>query len=188
MKEESSNRKVRYTRKVLRDSLVELLITKPISRITITELCKKADINRTTFYAHYKDQFDLLNQVEEETLSSFEDILRKHEDKRGRRELLQLTEEIVSFMADNGNSIQVLLSENGDIRFQKKLFNRFIRMDQVMNYFSSDEDDRELKEYSYIFVVNGTLGLIQHWLQSDKSVPEAQLAKMLVQLTQISRN
>ena len=60
MKELKMDRKTRYTRMVLQDSLIELMKEKPISKITIKELCEKADINRTTFYAHYTDQYDLL--------------------------------------------------------------------------------------------------------------------------------
>ena len=48
------NRKIKYTKKVLSESLIELLKTKHISEITITELCENADINRTTFYRHYE--------------------------------------------------------------------------------------------------------------------------------------
>jgi AcrR family transcriptional regulator len=69
------SRKTRYTRKALRDSLVELMKDKPITKITIKELCENADVNRTTFYAHYRDQYDLLQQIEEETLVCIENIL-----------------------------------------------------------------------------------------------------------------
>ena len=47
---------------------MELLREKVISSITIKELCQKADINRSTFYSHYRDQFDLLQHIEDEIL------------------------------------------------------------------------------------------------------------------------
>ena len=50
-----SDRRVKYTKMVLRNALIKLLETKPISRITIKEICEEADINRTTYYAHYTD-------------------------------------------------------------------------------------------------------------------------------------
>jgi AcrR family transcriptional regulator len=52
-----TNRKIRYTRMVLRESLMELMKTKAISDISIKEICAAADISRSTFYAHYKDQY-----------------------------------------------------------------------------------------------------------------------------------
>ena len=63
------NRKTRYTKMVLQNSLFELMEKKPIEKITIKELCENADINRTTFYAHYSDQYDLLAKIENETIS-----------------------------------------------------------------------------------------------------------------------
>jgi AcrR family transcriptional regulator len=182
MKEIKLSRKTRYTRKALRDSLVELMEDKPITKITIKELCEKADINRTTFYAHYRDQYDLLQQVEDETLACVENILEKYADKHSKRELLKMIEEIFTFVAGNSNSIQTLLSENGDIGFQKKLFRRFMRKDQVMKYFSDKSIREETKEYWYVHVISGAVGLVQHWLKDDMSIPVPELAQMLVKL------
>lgn len=60
----ATDRRVKYTKMILRQSLIEVLKEKPISRLTIKELCERADINRATFYSHYSDQFDLLKQIE----------------------------------------------------------------------------------------------------------------------------
>ncbi|MDR0400622.1 MAG: TetR/AcrR family transcriptional regulator [Treponema sp.] len=178
------DRKSRYTRKVLRDSLVELMKDKPITKITIKELCENADINRTTFYAHYRDQYDLLRCIEEETLARIEEIVDKYENKSGSRELTEMVEEIISFIAGNSNSIQILLSENGDIGFQKKLFRRFMRKEQIMKYFS-DPPAGEGNEYEYVYVINGTVGLVQYWLKDNMSIPVPELAKMIVKINAV---
>ena len=62
--EEKENRKIRYSKKVIRDSLMELMESKPILSVSIKDICELADISRSTFYSHYKDQYDLLRQVE----------------------------------------------------------------------------------------------------------------------------
>jgi AcrR family transcriptional regulator len=177
-----STRKTRYTQKALRDSLVELMKDRPITKITIKELCENADINRTTFYAHYRDQYDLLQQIEEETFAYIEKILEKYDGKHSKRELLEMLEEIFNFIAGNSNSIQTLLSENGDIGFQKRLFRRFMRQEQVMKYFADKSIREETKEYWYVHVINGAVGLVQHWLKDNMSIPVPELAKMLVKL------
>ena len=87
MKEMKLDRKTRYTRKALSDSLIELMRDRPFIKITIMDLCEKADVNRTTFYAHYRDSYDLLLQIEEETLAYFEDMLNKYESRRSKREI-----------------------------------------------------------------------------------------------------
>ena len=45
----------RYTQMVLKQSFLELLKEKPVSRITVKEVCALAQLNRATFYAHYSD-------------------------------------------------------------------------------------------------------------------------------------
>ncbi len=62
------NRRTLYTKKIIKESLIELLQTNDIHQITVTNICNKADINRGTFYSYYKDAFDLLQSIEEESL------------------------------------------------------------------------------------------------------------------------
>ncbi|MDR2786370.1 MAG: TetR/AcrR family transcriptional regulator [Treponema sp.] len=182
MKEMKLDRKTRYTRKALADSLIGLIKDKPFTKITIRELCEKADINRTTFYAHYRDQYDLLKQIEEETLGSIEDMLNKYDNKRSKREVLEMVEEILGFIYSNSSSLQVLLSENGDIQFQKKLFRYFILKEQVMKYFPKKSIKEETKEYWSVYVIHGTIGLVQYWLKNNMSVPVSEMARILMVL------
>jgi AcrR family transcriptional regulator len=115
------SRKTRYTKRILRESLMELMKTKPISTISIKEICAHADIGRSTFYTHFADQYDLLNKTQEETLAFIDNVHTKYSFyKNGKRESLQMLEEILQYIADNNKSIYVLFSENGDVSFQKK--------------------------------------------------------------------
>jgi len=96
---EKENRKIRYTKMVIRDSLMELMKSKPIPSVSIKAICELADINRSTFYSHYKDQYDLLRQVEEETLSYFENMLDRYKDKHSKTETTQMLEEMLAYIA-----------------------------------------------------------------------------------------
>ena len=49
----SSDRRIRYTKQAIKDSLFELMQETPVEKITVKQLCAAADINRATFYAHY---------------------------------------------------------------------------------------------------------------------------------------
>ena len=182
--EQKEKRKVRYTKMVLRDSLMELMKTRSILSVSIKDICELADISRSTFYAHYKDQYDLLRQIEEETLAYFEDMLDKYKDKHTKKETALMLEEMLTYVANNGDTIQVLLSENGDINFQKKLFFYFIMNNQVTKYFSEKQDDDDTKTYYSVFLVHGSIGLIQYWLKNNMVMPVPQLAKMMMKWTE----
>ena len=176
------NRKIRYTKMVIRDSLIELMQGKPVLNISIKEICELADISRSTFYAHYKDQYDLLRQTEEETFSYLEGLLYKYEDKRSKRELNQLVEEVLTHIANN-KYIQVLLSEHGNLDFQKKLFRHLTLRKQITGFFSEKLQDDESIVCYYVFVVNGIIGLIQHWVKNNMSIPVPKLARMIFKWT-----
>lgn len=64
MDKTTDSRRVRMTKKILKDALLELMEDKHISRISIKEICELADVNRSTFYAHYDSQFALLDEIE----------------------------------------------------------------------------------------------------------------------------
>ena len=59
-----NNRRKIITKKILNDSLLELMQTKPISKITIKEICDVSDMSRSTFYLHFQDQSALLEDIE----------------------------------------------------------------------------------------------------------------------------
>ena len=60
MPETKNNRRVRFTRSALREALIDLILEKPLVSITGKDICARADINRSTFYLHFKDVTDIL--------------------------------------------------------------------------------------------------------------------------------
>ena len=61
----TESRRIQMTKALIRTALVELMGEKNFERITIKELCERADVNRTTFYLHYADQRSVLNDLKE---------------------------------------------------------------------------------------------------------------------------
>ncbi|MDR0315404.1 MAG: TetR/AcrR family transcriptional regulator, partial [Treponema sp.] len=113
-KQPKESRRIRYTKMVLRESLMELMKTRPISAISIKEICAKADISRSSFYNYYTDQYDLLQKTEEETLAFVNNNLTQYAlYKNEKQGALRMVEEILQYVVDNNKSIYVLFSENG---------------------------------------------------------------------------
>lgn len=178
MKELKQDRKTRYTQMVLQDSLIELMEKKPISKITIKELCENADINRTTFYAHYANQYDLLRKIEDETISWAKEAISALISKTDEHETMKVLEKICQYLVENSKHLQILMSEKGDIDFQKQLFTLIYQ--QCGNSPLSDYGkDAVTKEAYFIFVVNGSVGLIQHWLKNGLNHSAKEMAEII---------
>ncbi len=181
MKEIKENRKTRYTRMVLQDSLFELMEAKPITKITIKELCENADINRSTFYAYYTDQYDLLRKIEDETLlwvkESLSNLISKT-DKDGR---MMVLEKIFQYFVENSRHLKILMSEQGDINFQKQIFTLIY---QQCGISSSTAAGADLGSEDYfIFAVNGSVGLLQYWLKNDINRSAKEMAETIYNMT-----
>lgn len=71
-----SDARVRYTKRILKESFLSILKEKPVNKITVKEVCEIAELNRATFYAHYSDCFALLESIEQEILDEFESSLK----------------------------------------------------------------------------------------------------------------
>ena len=71
------DKRVERTRRTIRNTLLSLMGEKPVERITTTELCREARINRNTFYAHYGSPEDVLREIEDELVANVETELGK---------------------------------------------------------------------------------------------------------------
>jgi len=59
-----NNRRAQYTQQIIQETVLGLLESKPINAISVTEVCAKADVNRTTFYRYYTDIYDCVASIE----------------------------------------------------------------------------------------------------------------------------
>ena len=78
MIQDTQDRRVRRTRMRLQQAMLELLKEKDARSITVRELTQRADVNRGTFYAHYKDVFDLLDQMEQDLFQRLTQLLSSY--------------------------------------------------------------------------------------------------------------
>lgn len=182
MKEMKQNRKTQYTRMVLKDSLIELMKKKSISGITIKELCENADINRTTFYAHYTDQYQLLKSIEDETLAWVKDTIASFSGKTAKNGFIQDIERVFEYIIENKNHIQVLMSEQGDIDFQRNLLT--VIYEQCGIWLKNDINVRgEKSELYFVFLINGSVGLLQHWLKTGLKETAREMAEIIYNMS-----
>ena len=182
MKDVKDDRRVRYTKMVLKDSFIGLLEKKDISQITVTEICDKADINRATFYSHYTDVYDLHKKIENELLENINVYLIQLYQKGKKVNETDLTEIIFGYIKENAKLCRILLSERGDLSFQKKVM--ILVYDKIINDLTDNSNiSREDAEYVYSFAITGCVGLVQKWLDEDMKKSTRFMAEMVLKLT-----
>ncbi len=168
--ERKDDRRVRYTKMALKQSLLELMRDGPIEKITVKDICEKADINRGTFYAHYSDPYDLLAQIEDEL---FSEILGSVETSLQAEAISVLLADIFGSIVKNSDLCSVLFSEYGDKAFLKRIM--FIARDKSIAEWKKiiPSAKEEQLEMLYMFYASGCVAIIENWVQNGmKESPE----------------
>lgn len=108
MNNSHADRRTRYTLRTIRLALFELLEEKDLSAITVTDICKTADINRGTFYKYYRDVSDLFYQIEKEFSENLHMVLKETEAEDC--DIGQFLLDTLQIISKNRNFIHVIQS------------------------------------------------------------------------------
>lgn len=175
------DRRKKYTQMVLKDSLMKHLKEKQISSITVKEICEQADINRSTFYSHYTDQFDLLDKIENEIIDDMTGYLSQcnfENDDDDR----QMIEKLLEYFASKHEVCQTLLNESIDTTFQKKVMvfaqDFFMKNVKVEKQMSED-----LSEYLSTFIISGSIYATKTWLNNGMDKSPKEMAEIINELS-----
>ncbi|MBQ7598740.1 MAG: TetR/AcrR family transcriptional regulator C-terminal domain-containing protein [Clostridia bacterium] len=174
------DRRVLYTKMFLKESLLELMKEKPIDKITPTELCRHAGINRNTFYKHYYTTRDLLQEIEEEFSAQLVESIGEILQQDNIQHLLQ---EICSIVLEKKEFCKVLFSANGDAAFMQDVImlgkGLILENWERMGVQLSDEK----MEIVFSFIINGSVAIMRSWAATDMQIPPAEIADLINRLT-----
>lgn len=173
----AENRRVKMTKKMMKDTLIDLLDEKPLEKITVTEICKNADVNRSTFYAYYEDISALMLEIEDELLEHVTVYAENFNDYTDKK-MLEVFEEFFEYVRENAKVFRVLMLRHDNISFNRRM------LDTIMEkYKMSLECNGELPaKYTYIYSVSGVIGIMREWIDSGFSISSKKLAKMVLQM------
>ena len=176
------DRRIRKTRKQLKDCLISLLKTKRIQDITVRELTEMADLNRGTFYLHYKDVFDLLEQTETELLGKLNSVIQKHRAEELLDRPFNIFHEVYTLVYENASLVEILLGENGDLNFLNRM--KQIMRDKCLHDWMEvfRTGNPAIFDAYFSFIVSGCVGLVQYWLKTGMKETPGQLAKLTEQV------
>ena len=171
-----TDRRVLYTKMFLRESLLALMMEKPISKITPTELCRHAKMNRNTFYSHYNSPEALLESIE---IELYEQIRKSIESTLNSGSISTLLTEICQAIYDHRDLCEVLFSDYGDKDFLRRIIG-LAHERTIAEWVSAGiQDDNEEAEMLYHFSVNGSVSVIQQWTQEGMKKSPREVAIFL---------
>lgn len=182
MNDKKIDRRVRKTKQQLRNGFAELLKDKPVKDITVREIADYIDINRGTFYLHYKDIYDMMEQIQNEMFDEFNAIIDAHSPSELKKTAFPIAVDIFNYLAENSSMCRVLLSKNGDIAFVNRLKN--IVKEKCLHGWIQLYNTKNTQnfEYFYSFIISGYLGLFETWLESGMNETPEEMAALAERL------
>lgn len=166
---QKESRRVKMTKRLLNESFLKFLAEKPLPRITIKEICDDADVNRSTYYAHFTDPYDQLKKLEADIMvdmTIYVDSIVTDGLKDEKKQ--QVIKGILEYIQSKKYIFQVLLGSSGDTNLERNILTFFgerIFQKEHLNNISAVK-----KAYQYIYASTGSFGLICYWIMNEDVV------------------
>ncbi|WP_110926667.1 TetR/AcrR family transcriptional regulator [Bacillus massiliglaciei] len=192
MPESKTDRRILKTKKGIRDALTKLMEEKGFEAITVKDLTEKADINRGTFYLHYQDKYDLLEQSEADVLAQLSQIGKAassvdlEDFRRYVIHNIPLPFVITLFecIQENAPFMKAALGPKGDPSFQAKIKEMIKRhlVENILRKLEKREAGVPVDLFS-AYITSAHLGVIQQWLAGGMTQEPKEMALILLSMT-----
>lgn len=170
--EKKVDRRVIKTRRQLKKGLAALMKEKSVNQITVKELVEEVDINRSTFYLHFKDIQDLLREIEENMEAQIKRAIEEHPIVSGNENAFYFIEDMFRVLDEEREISKALIGPNGDMGFIHRI-ERIIKENSRGTLEKMFPGKKEDLKYFYAFCLSGCLGLVKVWLnEGEEKSPE----------------
>lgn len=179
MNEEIQDRRVKRTKMLLQNALVDLMLEKAVGKISVKELTQKADVNRSTFYLHYLDIYDMLEQMENEFVETIQGFFHDFFTPLPTSMPLTLFVNISEWLEQDKEYYVKLLrgSASGYIfeELESRIRDEFLTL---LYLIFLDEESLDLRT-RVNFTVSGTVGVLRMWVMEGGNISLVELSETI---------
>lgn len=173
------DRRVRKTKKLLKDNFIELMNEKKVKDITVKDITDRADLNRGTFYLHYLDIYDLLGSIEDEVIKNVEDMLMHFNQSYDHQTTFQLLEQLFTYVYENKTIFQILLHNQSEGMFLSKIQNLIKTLGLETLKTVCNDTNTEYYSFFLSFASSGVLGVIGYWFETGLKQSPQEIAYLI---------
>lgn len=184
------DRRIARTRLAIREALVSLIETKGFDALSVRDITETANINRSTFYLHFQDKFDLLEQTEQEIIQDIQGIILQTDSLslanfHLTQQPLPVMVQMFEYFRANAALVRAILGIKGDIAFQIQLRKAIEQNLSKIGFFEGINSQNFLlpSEYIITYVIAAHLGVVQIWLKKGCLESPQEMALILSKLS-----
>ena len=170
------DRRLKYTKKVIKDAFLSLLEKKDLNKITVSEICSIADINRATFYRYYLDIYDLFDKIQEEFV---EKLKLSIDSDSYKYTVSSFCKGLLETLLEEKNLAKIIFNINNNLLFLNDILE--IVYSYCYNNWKRDFPNvsQEDVEYATVYIFNGALGIINFWIKNDFDKDVDEIANLI---------
>lgn len=166
--ERKTDRRVLKTKKAIRNAFAGLLSEMNINDITVKEIADAADINRKTFYNYYSGVHQVIDEIEDEIIRSFEAAIKDVDFKKCMQNPYIIFERLTEIINSDMDFYGHLLKMNANVNLISKIVSTL--KDRLKKSFSSQIEIETIKlDIMADYTVSGMVTVYQNWFNSDRS-------------------
>ncbi len=155
------------SRQLINAALAELLHENPLDKITVSDVVRKANINRSTFYAHYQSIPDVINSLIDQTFDRIRDVFQKKHPAEQTPSII--LKEIQSLLEQDLDFYQVIMTSSAASMVQERIAE--IVLEYLWQYGETVLlDKRKEAEIPLTFCAGGLIRLYQSWFMGKLSI------------------
>lgn len=177
-----NDKRSRKSRQAIKDAFKEMVLTQEMSHIVIKDLAEKADVNRKTFYLHYTDVYNVLEDVEDELLDDIKSIFAKFDMDKIKTDPYPLLLAISDGVSGSENETfnKLLFSSTISGNFMRKIKDMLKR--ELFDSYKFNGVNAPKANIVLSFIVSGVVDCYRDWYLSDRSESLEELARELSEL------
>lgn len=185
------DRRITRSKRALRDALIELMEERSFDGFSVNDLCERADLNRGTFYNHFRDKDDLLAQLEAEVMDDLDRFqaqmqsltVRSLLGYRARKQPLPLLVELFDYLREQGAFLHAALGPGGDVGFGPRLRDSVCtNLVQSILHERYRNDPSPFVGYYVAFFASAYLGVITRWIETGMQESSEEMALIAMRL------
>lgn len=178
----AEDRRVRKTKKAIHEVFCELTKEKKLNEITIKELCARADINKSTFYLHYRDIYDLASSIQTTFMQDVCAIIDEYSYDVIIAKAPEIWKRVADLYFKDSNDLGMLMQRPGMSVMAQELERKAI--DTIMNKFVDAGMKKGSEDYfqhhlNVTFIINGYIGVLKEFNVSEMEDAMAEVSKRL---------
>lgn len=157
----TEQKKMKQARKAVQDAVIELLRTKKVDQLKVTQICKLAHINRSTFYDNYKDIYDMIDQLRDYVAKQYRDDLKRYQD--------QTFLPMLKKMQANPEIYQLFFRLSLDLNFSKQYnLKKWIQYPTNVN------------KYDIVFIQAGIRAVLATWIEDNCQTSPEEINQLII--------